>query len=151
MFIKYYLKGDSIQLSGEKAGIPLSISALGYILKRRAYVGDGYYPPIIDQETYDKVQAERQERYEKLGCFTSNNSIPAFPVHDQFRLETESEKHWMEWPQEAKEAMIEPARKAAYIYTRVHSHGDGNRKMTASEQLVMIDWIKEHISQTGQE
>ena len=148
MLVRYYLEGDAIKTAGEKAGIDLSISTLGHILKNPVYKGDRYYPAIIDEETFEKVQVERQERYEKLGCFTSNNAIPPAAVRWLFRLQPESEKEWSEWPDETKEVMNEPARKAAYIYTRVLPDRNGRQKMSSSEQLVMIDWIKEHMAQT---
>ena len=66
-------------------------------------------------------------------------------------METESEEEWNEWPEKAKEAMNKPAKKAAYIYTRVIGNRYGKKKMTAEEQLNMIAWINEHISRTGQE
>ena len=150
MFICYYLQGASISCAGEKAGIHLSVSALGHILKNPVYLGDGYYPGLINQEVFDKVQEERQERYERLGCFTSNNAIPPVRVQHFFRIKPESETRWLEWPDESKQAMIEPAKKAAYNYARVFADNDGKRQMPAAEQNVMIEWIREHISQTVQ-
>ena len=148
MFIRYYLEGVAIKTAGERAGIDLSISTLGHILKNPVYKGDRYYPPIIDEETFERVQTERQERYEKLGCFTSNNAIPPAAVRCLFRLQPESEKDWEEWPETVKKAMSDPARKAAYIYTRVIPDRDGKQKMSSAEQLTMIEWIKEHMGQT---
>ena len=148
MFVRYYLEGDAIKTAGDKAGIDLSISTLGHILRNPVYKGDRYYPAIIDEETFERVQDMRQERYEKLGCFTSNNSIPPASVRQLFCLRPENEKEWAEWPEDAKEVMNEPARKAAYIYTRVIPNNEGRQKMTSSEQLTMIEWIKEHMGQT---
>ena len=148
LFVRYYLEGDAIKTAGEKAGINLSLSTLGHILKNPIYMGDRYYPALIDEETFEKVQAERQERYERLGCFTSNNAIPPAAVRCFFRLQPESEKEWSEWPEAVREVMSEPARKAAYIYTRVIPDRNGRQKMLSSEQLAMIEWIRQHIGQT---
>ena len=36
-------------------------------MENRHYLGDDFYPAIIDQETYDKATAIRLERAGKLG------------------------------------------------------------------------------------
>ena len=154
LLYRYYLDGYAIQTSGERAGIQLSISTIGHILKNPVYRGDHYYPQIIDDETWCRAQEERQSRYERMGCFTSNNAVPAAKTRDLFRLVPESVMEWEAWPQKAKEAMNKPAKKAAYIYTRVIADRHGKKKMSSAEQLTMIEWITDHIeqssSQTGQ-
>ena len=37
------------------------------MLKNKHYLGDGYYPAIIDRETFDKAEQERMRRATALG------------------------------------------------------------------------------------
>ncbi|MBF4482282.1 MAG: recombinase [Dehalococcoides mccartyi] len=62
-----YLSGDSLKTAGQKSGIKLFHAAIGKMLKNPRYIGDAYYPAIIDRETFAAAQVERIKRAEKLG------------------------------------------------------------------------------------
>jgi hypothetical protein len=64
---KSYLSGDSLDTAAKKAGIKSFHAGIGRILQTACYLGDGYYPVIIDPDTYVAAQAERIKRAEKLG------------------------------------------------------------------------------------
>lgn len=57
-----FLQGLSIDVAGKKAGIPLSRSAVGKILSNPVYLGDGYYPQVVEESLYRRVQLERSRR-----------------------------------------------------------------------------------------
>ena len=52
---------------------------------RSKYLGDDYYPAIIDKETFDKAEEIRMERAKALGRVwelkerRTSSSLPAFP------------------------------------------------------------------------
>lgn len=62
-----YLKGDSLTSAGEKASIDKPHGSLGRLLKNKVYLGNSVYPMLISQETFQRVQEERQERSKRLG------------------------------------------------------------------------------------
>ena len=62
-----YLSGDSLHTAAKKAGIKSFHAGIGRILQTARYLGDEYYPAIIEPNTYMAVQAERIKRAEKLG------------------------------------------------------------------------------------
>jgi len=62
-----YLSGDSLANAAKKAGIKSFHAGIGRILRNTCYLGDDYYPAIIDQETFVAAEAERIKRAEKLG------------------------------------------------------------------------------------
>ncbi|WP_313019660.1 recombinase [Acetoanaerobium noterae] len=62
-----YLSGDSLDNSAIKAGINSFHAGIGRILQNAHYLGDKYYPAIIDQETFAAAEVERLKRTEKLG------------------------------------------------------------------------------------
>lgn len=57
-----YLAGASLIKAAGEAGIKKQHSAISSMLSDRKYLGDSYYPPIIDSELFERVQAERQRR-----------------------------------------------------------------------------------------
>ena len=62
-----YLNGDSLAAAAEKAGIQAFHSGIGRMLRNRHYLGDEFYPAIIDPVTFNAAEAERFMRAERLG------------------------------------------------------------------------------------
>jgi hypothetical protein len=62
-----YLSGDSLDTAAKKAGIKTLHAGIGRILRNARYIGDEYYPAIIDADIFMAAEAERVKRVEKLG------------------------------------------------------------------------------------
>ncbi|MFA7628647.1 MAG: recombinase [Candidatus Dojkabacteria bacterium] len=62
-----YLSGDSLETAAKKAGIKSSHSGIGRLLRNKRYLGNEYYPAIIDSDTFQAAEAERFLRAEQLG------------------------------------------------------------------------------------
>ena len=62
-----YLSGDSLATAGKKAEIKSYHAGIGRMLRNACYLGNEYYPAIIDKDTFDAAEAERIKRAEKLG------------------------------------------------------------------------------------
>jgi hypothetical protein len=62
-----YLSGDSLAMAAKKAGIKCFHSGTGRILRNKRYLGDEFYPSIIDKDTFNTAEAERIMRAERLG------------------------------------------------------------------------------------
>ena len=62
-----YISGLALKNAAEKAGITGYHSSIGRILKNRRYLGDDYYPPLIDEATFEKAQQLRLEKAKSLG------------------------------------------------------------------------------------
>ena len=62
-----YLSGDSLAAAAQKVGILSSHAAIGKMLRNTRYLGDDYYPAIIDTTTFIATETERIRRAEKLG------------------------------------------------------------------------------------
>ena len=60
-----YVSGDSLSEAAKRAGIKASHSVGGRILKNVRYLGDAFYPAIIDAETFKAAESERIRRAEK--------------------------------------------------------------------------------------
>jgi hypothetical protein len=55
-------------------------------MQNRHYLGDDFYPPIIDQETFDKAEAIRLERAGKLGRLNRTRTSRPLTVPTRFRF-----------------------------------------------------------------
>lgn len=81
-----FLEGLSIDAAGKQAGIPLSRSAIGKILANPVYLGDGYYPQLIEETLFDKVQEERAARASSASPAARSRAPAAVPVQTSFHL-----------------------------------------------------------------
>jgi hypothetical protein len=104
-----YLSGLALVPAAEAAGLTLFHSGAKRILQNEHYLGDDFYPAIIDRETFSEVAEERNRRAGALGRIRER-STPA--------------------PCKAKTAFIigkvthrydDPFKQAAYIYSLIES------------------------------
>jgi hypothetical protein len=66
-FFKEYLSGLSLSAAAKKAGINTYHGTAGNMLRNKKYLGDEFYPAIVDKETFKQAEIERQKRARKLG------------------------------------------------------------------------------------
>lgn len=62
-----YLSGLSLTKAAKEAGINSYHGTVGRMLRNKRYLGDDYYPSIIDKSVFDKAEIERNKRAKKLG------------------------------------------------------------------------------------
>lgn len=62
-----YLSGLSLETAANEAGIKAYHGTVKRILENKHYLGDDFYPPIIDHKTFCAAQEERKRRATKLG------------------------------------------------------------------------------------
>jgi hypothetical protein len=82
---QYYLSGLSLSDAGKESGVNRPHSSLGLMLSNVRYLGDGFYPPIVDGEVFDRAQAERVRRLEIHGRagepMKKERRVPRFRFH----------------------------------------------------------------------
>ena len=64
-----YISGMGLKAAAEKAGLPIYHGSAGRMLRNIHYLGDEYYPAIIDKETFDKAEERRQETAKYLNKY----------------------------------------------------------------------------------
>ena len=79
------------------------------MLANRRYLGDDFYPQIIDHNTFRAVQQERRKRAKKLGRDHFVSEIPVLEVPTEFEMRTAA-KHY-----------DNSAEQAEYLYTLIES------------------------------
>jgi len=104
-----YLSGDSLTAAAQKAGILTSHAVIGKMLRNTHYLGDDYYPAIIDPDIFESAETERSRRAEKLG-----------------RVYEPEEKNEVVYPttfhiREGSERFDDPFQQAEYDYSLIES------------------------------
>ncbi|MDD4495973.1 MAG: recombinase [Eubacteriales bacterium] len=102
-----YLSGDSLATAAKKANIKAFHSGIGRILRNTRYLGDEYYPAIIDEDTFAATEAERIKRAEKLGR-----------IHEQ-KEEVDINFPTDFYINEALQQFNDPFRQAEYAYSLI--------------------------------
>ena len=104
-----YLSGVSLVTAAKNAGINTYHCTVKKMLTNRRYLGDEFYPPIIDTDTFEKVHSEITARAQMLGrldrpCKTRDMTVPT-----DFKISS-SKKHF-----------DDPIKQAEYIYSLIES------------------------------
>lgn len=99
-----YLAGASFQKAAKEAGIEIQHCGAKRMMANRHYLGDGFYPTLIDSETFDKAEAEKQRRAEALGRLNRKKEKPIQATPTNFHFE-KPEKNYKD-----------PAMQAQYLY-----------------------------------
>ena len=64
---KNYLLGLSLSQAAKESGLNIYHGSAGRMLKNKRYLGDNFYPSIIDRDIFTQAEMERKKRTEKLG------------------------------------------------------------------------------------
>ena len=80
MVFKGYLSGLAYVVAAEAVGLKLTHPSVKMILQNKRYLGDKYYPAIIDQETFDKAEAERFKRQRQMGRIFPDKPVTKKPA-----------------------------------------------------------------------
>lgn len=64
---KNYLSGLSLINAAKEAGLDLLHSGAKRMMRNSHYLGDDFYPAIIDKESFEAVEGELSKRSTKLG------------------------------------------------------------------------------------
>lgn len=104
-----YFAGMSQSKAAIEAGIETYHSSAKRLMQNKHYLGDDFYPAIIDQETFDKAEAIRLERAGKLGRLSRVKEAKTLKVPTYFRI-AEEEQHY-----------DDPRLQAEYLYSLIES------------------------------
>lgn len=104
-----YISGLALMAAAEKAGLKLYHGSVGRMLRNEKYLGDDYYPSIIDREIFDKVEEIRMSRARALGRVRElkGKTECIFPTHFSMPV--------------VKMVYKDPFEQAAYAYSLIES------------------------------
>ncbi|NLI70650.1 MAG: recombinase [Firmicutes bacterium] len=104
-----YLSGDSLTSAAKKADIKAFHAGIGRMLRNKYYFGDGYYPAIIEPDTFEAAEAERIRRAEKLGRIHESEIKKEIVYPSTFRIV------------QGTEQFDDPFQQAEYAYSLIES------------------------------
>ncbi len=104
-----YFSGMSLVAAAKEAGIHVKHSGAKRIMQNKHYLGDDFYPALIDTDTFQKASDEIARRSEKLG-------------RDKYQVKEQKKKP----PTQFKTGAIEeyydnPIKQAEYLYCLIES------------------------------
>ena len=104
-----YIAGLGLKPASENAGLDIFHGSAGRMLRNTHYLGDEYYPAIIDRERFDKAEEIRKSRASSLGRVRELQATPKPAAYIRFTLP----------PVERKFA--DPFAQAEYAYSLIKS------------------------------
>ncbi len=109
MLYTNYLSGMALVKAAKEAGIDTYHGTVSKMLTNRRYLGDSFYPQIIDAETFHAAQAERKKRAKSLGRDHFVSESPTLEVPTEFSIHP------------ALQHFDDPQEQAEYIYSLIES------------------------------
>ena len=107
LLFQNYLTGMSLAKAAEEAEIHTPHGMVAKLLANQHYLGDSFYPQLIDKSTFEKAAMERKHRAEKLGRTNLKKPTVQKTVPTAFTLAKIDEYY------------DDPARQAEYLYSLI--------------------------------
>lgn len=104
-----YIAGLGLKHAAENADLKIYHGSAGRMLRNTHYLGDEYYPAIIDREQFDKAEEIRISRASSLGRVRELQASPKPVADTRFTLPTVERK------------FADPFEQAEYTYSLVKS------------------------------
>jgi hypothetical protein len=102
-----YIGGLSLDNATKEAGLEGYHSKAGHILQNRHYLGDDFYPAILDIDTFTEAALEREKRVKALGRTNLKRTPVVKTIPMSFRFG------------ESKEYFDDPTKQAQYLYSLI--------------------------------
>ncbi len=106
---KGYLSGLALSIAAKQAGIDTYHGTAGRMLRNTRYLGDEYYPAIIDRAMFDAVEVERQKRAGQLGRIRESKVKKDIVFPTEFYIGKADKKYQ------------NPFKQAEYVYSQIES------------------------------
>lgn len=108
-FFNAYISGLALTVAAEKVGLKMYHGSAGMMLRNKRYIGDDYYPAIIDKETFDKAEEKRIEKARSLGRIRELEEPSKPECLMKFMIPKVEQKH------------TDPFKQAEYAYSLIES------------------------------
>ncbi|MBV1757994.1 MAG: recombinase family protein [Dethiosulfatibacter sp.] len=107
---KAYIAGLALKASAESAGIMVTHSSIGRMLRNEKYLGTDFYPPIIEKATFEAAELERMKRAKALGRIYNYGDVEVTkPMKHIFKIGKIEQKY------------DDPFKQAEYTYSLIES------------------------------
>ncbi len=106
---QYYIFGVSLSEAAKNTELIARHGTVGRMLKNQHYLGDDYYPPIIDEVTFKWAEEERLKRAKALGRIFNKSDVKEVDVSFRFKFLGVTQKY------------INPFKQAEYAYSLIET------------------------------
>ncbi len=105
-----YLAGQGFIEAARNAGLTMQHSSVKRLLQNKHYLGDEFYPAIVDKKTFHAAEEERLHRLEIMGRdYKTRTATEDRKVMTRFSMKPMTQK------------LTDPFEQAAYIYSLIES------------------------------
>ena len=104
-----YIAGFGLKTASENAGLDIFHGSAGRMLRNTHYLGDEYYPAVIDRERFDKAEEIRMSRASSLGRVRELQDAPKPMADTMFTMPFVERK------------FADPFEQAEYAYSLIES------------------------------
>ncbi len=104
-----YLSGRTLETAAKEAGIDTYHTTAKNLMRNKRYLGDDFYPAIIDEQVFQATQAELMRRATALGRMDRVSKERELTIPTSFSMG------------EIEEYFDNPATQAEYVYSRIKS------------------------------
>lgn len=104
-----YISGLALKVAAENAGLHIYHGSAGRMLRNKHYLGDDYYPAIIDRNQFEQAEEIRVKKAETLGRIREQEAVPKASVCTSFSIKTVTKKY------------ADPFKQAEYAYSLIES------------------------------
>lgn len=104
---KGYLAGLSLNDAAKEAGIDCYHATVSKILQNKCYLGDDFYPAIIEEDTFRKVGFEKHRRAKMLGRLQEPKAATKMDYAVKFKAKPLKQKY------------VNPFKQAEYAYSQI--------------------------------
>ena len=105
-----YLSGLSYKDAARRVGLEIPHCSVKRLLSNRHYLGDDFYPAVIDRDVFDAAEQERERRSKALG-----REHKARPLSEPVQIPV---RFVLRTP---KRKILEPFEQAEYSYSLIES------------------------------
>lgn len=104
---KNYLSGMALSDAAKKAGLDTYHGTAKRIMLNRHYLGDSFYPAIVDKATFAAVPIEIEKRAGKLGRLNKTTTSHVKPIPTDFLMG------------QVEKELPNPLKQAEYLYSLI--------------------------------
>ncbi len=104
---KNYLSGMALSDAAKKAGLDTYHGTAKRIMLNKHYLGDDFYPAIIDKATFDAIPIELEKRADKLGRLDLKRTPHVKPIPTDFLMG------------QVEQELSNPLKQAEYLYSLI--------------------------------
>ena len=130
-----YTQGGSVREAAQRAGLSLNERQARDMLEKAVYLGDAFYPQIIDRNLFDDVQKERERRRKEQHHVPSRKPKEKKKPADRFQFDMQGFK------EESLKTDGSPSTITSLLYGKIVASEEGSEHLPKSVENEITEWL----------